>query len=121
MEASKVIITKDRITLEFPNGRTLEASMSFFEFVGSELSAPTWKISDLVNDDGIHRIGCYDTKVYSSEGARESIWFENKYLKGCGITTIYSWYVNRESIGKRTPGKNLPNGQKVSDKNIVLP
>jgi hypothetical protein len=52
---------------------------------------------------------------------KESIWFANKYFKGCGITTIYEWYINPESKGKKTPGKKLPNGQRVSDRQIVLP
>ncbi|TAF03271.1 MAG: hypothetical protein EAZ77_17505 [Nostocales cyanobacterium] len=120
MEPSKLTITrKDRVTLEFDNGRTLEASRNFFEFVGTELAESQWTIPDLVNCDDTHRVAC-DTTHVNAEG-RESIWFANKYLKGCGITTIYEWYIHRESVGKKTPGKKLPNGQKVSDQHIVLP
>jgi hypothetical protein len=119
MEPSKVIITKNRVRLEFDNGRTLEASRDFFEFVGTELAPVEWTIPDLVNGDDTHRVACLDTFVDAEK--RESIWFANKYLKGCGITTIYEWYIHRESVGKRTPGKKLPNGQKVSDQHIVLP
>lgn len=119
MEPSKVIITKDKVRLEFPNGRTLEASKSFFEFVGTELADPQWRIADLVNDDGQHRVACLDTAIDAEK--KESIWFANKYLSGCGITTIYEWYINRGSVGNKTPGKKLPNGQKVSDQQITLP
>ena len=45
MEPSKVTITpKDRVKVEFPNGRTLEASRDFFQFVGTELAEPQWTI-----------------------------------------------------------------------------
>ena len=119
MEPNKVTITKNKVVVEFPHGRTLEASKSFFEFVGTKLAEPQWSISDLVNDDGQHRVACLDTDANPESTA--SIWFSNKYLSGCGITTIYEWYINRESVGKRTPGKKLPSRQKVSNQHIVLP
>lgn len=119
MEPTTVTLTKERAIVEFPNGRQLEASIDFFEFVGTELAKSQWTFADLVKDDGQHRIACLSTNA--SPDGKESIWFANKYLEGCGITTIYEWYLNREKIGQKTPGKKLPNGQKVSDRKISLP
>ncbi|OKH13834.1 hypothetical protein [[Limnothrix rosea] IAM M-220] len=116
---TKVTITQSRVTVEFPNKRTLEASRDFFDFVGTKIATPQWTIPDLANDDDVFRIGCGSTKMDSERN--ESIWFQTKYFDGCGITTAYEWFLNPNKIGEKVKGKRLPNNQMVGDTHIILP